>query len=230
MSTDRVMSPGTCRSGLRHGPHSIPLSHRVVLASGWARRLVALLAGAAGALAMAPIGFFPAMAVSLSARGLADRRLGAIEPRQAGPDPLSVAFDALRLRGRLVVGFRLFHRRPVLDRLGLPGRGRSVRLGAAVRGYRPAGGPRRLPGPGLRSGARLLDAGCRAHPGPGPHARHDRVAARHPVHGLSLERPRHDAGHQSRSGPGRKSRRPARPHDPDDPDLRRARHAGGSPS
>ncbi len=65
MLTDRVMSPEPVGRP-EHGPHSIPLSHRVVLASGWARRLVALLAGAAGALAMAPIGFFPAMAVSLS--------------------------------------------------------------------------------------------------------------------------------------------------------------------
>ena len=43
-----------------------PLSHRVVLATGWTRRGLALLAGACGALAMAPVGFVPAMAVSLT--------------------------------------------------------------------------------------------------------------------------------------------------------------------
>lgn len=42
----------------------VALSHRVLLSDGWSRRLVALLAGAAGALAQAPIGFFPAFAVS----------------------------------------------------------------------------------------------------------------------------------------------------------------------
>ena len=43
-----------------------PLSHRVVLATGWARRAIALASGACGALAMAPVGFVPAMAVSLT--------------------------------------------------------------------------------------------------------------------------------------------------------------------
>jgi apolipoprotein N-acyltransferase len=43
-----------------------PWSHRVVLATGWARRGLALLSGACGALAMAPVGFVPAMAVSLT--------------------------------------------------------------------------------------------------------------------------------------------------------------------
>ncbi|WP_237478239.1 apolipoprotein N-acyltransferase [Lichenibacterium dinghuense] len=45
----------------------VPLSHRVVLATGWGRRAIAALAGACGALAMAPVGFVPAMAVSLTA-------------------------------------------------------------------------------------------------------------------------------------------------------------------
>lgn len=45
---------------------AMPLSHRVVLATGWRRRTIAFVAGACGALAMAPVGFFPAMAVSLS--------------------------------------------------------------------------------------------------------------------------------------------------------------------
>ena len=45
---------------------AVPLSHRIVLASGWARRGVALVAGVCGALAMAPVGFVPAMAISLT--------------------------------------------------------------------------------------------------------------------------------------------------------------------
>ncbi|MGJ3262448.1 MAG: apolipoprotein N-acyltransferase [Salinarimonas sp.] len=41
------------------------LAHRVVLAWGWRRALIALLAGATGALAMSPFGFFPALIVAL---------------------------------------------------------------------------------------------------------------------------------------------------------------------
>ncbi|RYB06154.1 apolipoprotein N-acyltransferase [Lichenibacterium ramalinae] len=43
-----------------------PLSHRIVLATGWSRAVLAFLAGACGALAMAPVGFFPAMVPSLT--------------------------------------------------------------------------------------------------------------------------------------------------------------------
>lgn len=42
------------------------LAHRVVLAWGWRRALIALLAGAAGALAMPPFGVFPALVVALA--------------------------------------------------------------------------------------------------------------------------------------------------------------------
>src|SRR4051812_31525983 len=42
------------------------LAHRVILAWGWRRLLVAWLAGAAGALAMPPVGVFPALALSLT--------------------------------------------------------------------------------------------------------------------------------------------------------------------
>ena len=61
MSIERAALP---RSPARRA--AIPLSHRIVLAAGWARRGIALLAGACGALALAPVGFFPAMAVSLT--------------------------------------------------------------------------------------------------------------------------------------------------------------------
>ncbi len=57
------MQRAVLRSGVRA---AAPLGHRVVLASGWARRGIAALAGACGALAMAPVGFFPAMALSLT--------------------------------------------------------------------------------------------------------------------------------------------------------------------
>jgi apolipoprotein N-acyltransferase len=43
------------------------LAHRVILAGGWERRLIALLAGAIGALAMAPIDVFPALIVPMTA-------------------------------------------------------------------------------------------------------------------------------------------------------------------
>ena len=62
MSMDRAAPPRTDAS---RAP--LPLSHRIVLATGWARRAVALLSGAFGALAMAPVGALPAMAVSLTA-------------------------------------------------------------------------------------------------------------------------------------------------------------------
>ena len=42
------------------------LADRVILAEGWARGLMAVLAGAVGALAMPPFGIWPALAVSLS--------------------------------------------------------------------------------------------------------------------------------------------------------------------
>ncbi len=58
------MQRAALRSGVRVA--APPLGHRVVLASGWARRGIAPLAGACGALAMAPVGLFPAMALSLT--------------------------------------------------------------------------------------------------------------------------------------------------------------------
>jgi apolipoprotein N-acyltransferase len=43
------------------------LAHRVILAEGWTRRAIAVVAGAAGALALAPVDFAPAMIVPLGA-------------------------------------------------------------------------------------------------------------------------------------------------------------------
>jgi apolipoprotein N-acyltransferase len=42
------------------------LAQRVILADGWPRRLIALAGGACGALALAPLGFFPAFAIPMT--------------------------------------------------------------------------------------------------------------------------------------------------------------------
>ncbi len=44
----------------------LAIAASIVLASGWRRRLIALAAGATGALAMAPFNFFPALAISMT--------------------------------------------------------------------------------------------------------------------------------------------------------------------
>jgi apolipoprotein N-acyltransferase len=60
------------------------LAHSVILASGWRRRLIAFGAGAAGALAMPPFGFLPAIMICLSvALWLIDR--AAAENPTLGP-------------------------------------------------------------------------------------------------------------------------------------------------
>jgi apolipoprotein N-acyltransferase len=42
------------------------LAHRIILAWGWERRLIAMIAGAIGALAMPPVDFFPALAIPMT--------------------------------------------------------------------------------------------------------------------------------------------------------------------
>jgi apolipoprotein N-acyltransferase len=44
----------------------LALAASIILASGWRRRLIALTAGATGALAMAPFNFFPALAIPMT--------------------------------------------------------------------------------------------------------------------------------------------------------------------
>lgn len=51
-------------AGVRAGLSSLP--HRIILADGWARRAIAFIAGAAGAFALPPFDFAPAMAVPLT--------------------------------------------------------------------------------------------------------------------------------------------------------------------
>ncbi len=57
----------------------LALAASIILASGWRRRLIALGAGATGALAMAPFNFFPALAIPMTVAvwlidGCAERR------------------------------------------------------------------------------------------------------------------------------------------------------------
>ena len=59
---------------------------------------------------------------------------------------------------RLVVRLRLFSRGPVLGRLRLPGRRQDLRLAAAVRGHRAAGGHGLLHRPRPCAGAHAVDA------------------------------------------------------------------------
>ena len=68
------------------------------------------------------------------------------------------ASTPLGRRRRLVLGLRLFRRRTVVARRGFPRRGRSVRLGAAVRRSRPAGAARVLSRPGFRRSRGFLAA------------------------------------------------------------------------
>ncbi|HXY57241.1 MAG TPA: apolipoprotein N-acyltransferase [Methylocystis sp.] len=49
------------------GSGRLSLPHRIILAEGWTRRALAAGAGAGGALALEPIGFTPAMAITLTA-------------------------------------------------------------------------------------------------------------------------------------------------------------------
>ena len=153
-------------------------------------------------------------------RGLADRR-------RSGPRARTAAdrLDARRLRRRLVDGLRLFSRRPLVGRRGVPGRGGQVRLGAAAWSRRPAGGPGSLSSRRIcdRAGLVVGRAGARFRARVRTWAR--RVGARPPLHRLSLERPRDGARKQSRARPDRFAGRPARAHVPDHRHLRRARDA-----
>ena len=135
---------------------------------------------------MPPFGFLPALALSLvpavwlldgDGQGLA---------RPAG------AFQIRRLP-RLVLGLRLFRRRPLVARCRLPGRGRPVRLGDALRRAGPAGRSRVFSRLRLRPRPPVLAARCLPHPRLRLRPDGQRMAARPPLHRLSLEHPRHGA-------------------------------------
>ncbi len=85
----------------------------IILAWGWKRAVIALVAGALSALAMAPFNAWPVLFLTFPGRGLADRRRRRRKmARRAG--------------GRAMAGWwfglRLFRAGPVLDRLRVPGR------------------------------------------------------------------------------------------------------------
>ncbi len=71
------------------------LADRVILASGWTRRLIALIAGACGALAMAPVDIGPALIVPMvAAVWLLDGSAAGGRPRWVGWGSLRLAFGA----------------------------------------------------------------------------------------------------------------------------------------
>ncbi len=76
-----------------------------------ARSASRLLAGAVSALAMAPFNAWPVLFITFPVAGLADRWRRRRQRCAAFRPPAT---------GRLVVRFRLFRRRPVLDRLRFP--------------------------------------------------------------------------------------------------------------
>ena len=120
-------SPATCRRCLDDPPQSRrppPLAEAatlvtdhtprpsIVLAWGWRRAAIAFVAGAASALALAPINAWPVLFLTFPVLvWLID---GAAAGRWSGA--------AVAGGRRLVVRLRLFPRRPLLDRLRLAGR------------------------------------------------------------------------------------------------------------
>ena len=153
------------------------LAHRVVLAWGWRRALIAFGAGALSVLGLAPTDLWPVMFLTFPVLvWLVD---GAAAGRFGGARE--------RIRGRLVVRLRLFLRGALLDRPRLPGRRQDVRLASAIRDCRAARGHGDLHG--SRPRLRARDLGTRPHPRPvacdRTHGR--RVVARAPVHRISVE-------------------------------------------
>jgi apolipoprotein N-acyltransferase len=72
------------------------LAEKVILSSGWRRRLIAFGSGAVGALAMAPVDFLPAMIVPMTAAvwlidGAAEGKMTADRPRARGATLTSMA-------------------------------------------------------------------------------------------------------------------------------------------
>ncbi len=100
------------------------LAARVQALGGWRRRGAAFAAGSLSVLAMAPFFAWPVLWITLPVLvWLID---GAVARRRHGLAPFAEGS-----RGRLVVRLRLFPVRAVLDRRGLPRRGRGVRGPAA---------------------------------------------------------------------------------------------------
>src|SRR6202023_1902826 len=116
----------------------LAIAASIILAAGWRRRLIALAAGATGALAMAPFNFFPALAIPMTvAVWLID---GCAETRKMLPG------RRFRL-GLPVAAWRAFSRR-----------GGRIRLGLAAGGCRAARRTRDFSGPRLPAGAAYVGA------------------------------------------------------------------------
>ena len=164
-------------------------------------------------------------------RALADRRR--LAHRRGGRRTRPASRDAsLDGRHRLVVGVRLLRGRPVVARRRVPGGSRAIRLGAALRRARPAGGARLLSGLRVRPRPLHLVAGRRTHLRPRLRADRQRVAARNPVHRLSLEHARHGPCPERLAHAGRIAGRAVRPDGARRSHLRGAgdpRHRIGSP-
>ena len=173
---------------------------------------------------MPPFGLLPALVVSLGvAVWLMD---GAATGRHARPRrALAAALD------RLGLGLRLPHRRPVVARLGLPGRGGGIPLGAAPRRARPAGRARAVLRRRLRAGAAALVARRRRASSP---SRVGLAACEWlrgpPLHRVSLEHARHGARPEPLADAGRVRGRPLRPDRAGDRSSRGARDPGRRPT
>ena len=144
-------------------------------------------------------------------RRLAHRRVGCRDPRalrQVAPSRQRLG----RGEGRLVARLRLSHRRTVVAGRGIPRRSRSVRLGAAARRRRPAGGAGDLHRRWIFPGAPVLDGGTEPHSGSGAGAVCVGISARGGSVGLSLEQFRHGLRLESPPGADRIGGRRQRPH------------------
>ena len=156
------------------------LAHRVVLAWGWRRALIALLAGAVGALAMPPFGRLPGPRRLAGSRGLAHRRarLARDGPRARRRGGDRVAVGASAISGRACGGSAWpswvdAERYAWAMPLGV------VALPAALAVFYALGFALARVTVVARGRGRIL-ALCRGDRG-------GRVAARPPVHGVSLE-------------------------------------------
>ena len=185
----------------------------IILAWGWKRAAIALVAGALSALAMAPFNAWPVLFLTFPGDGLADRwrRRRTLARRAGGGDD------------GLVVRARLFRAGPVLDRLRVPGRCAHLRLAVAVRRARPARLSRAVHRTRFRAGAADLDPGCLA----GDRARGEpdveRMAARPGADGLSLECVRLCADRAAGAGADGVADRPVGPDVSERCDLRKPR-------
>ena len=154
------------------------LVHRIILATGWERRLIAMVAGAIGALAMAPFDFFPAMVVPMS---VAIWLIDGSQRAKLGTHALETRHPGHGARGGscgMVARLRLFPGRPLVGGRSFSRGGGSLCLAPADRRARPAVLPCLFHSCGLRICKFPLVFGRRTRPGARRRARSRRVAAR----------------------------------------------------